>query len=863
MKLEKTKIDVEGGFGIKSYDAEVSQEDMHKMWEMFQNPYKNNIGSLIRETVSNGFDSHSEVGSTAPVTVKFDTTETGYSYTVKDVGVGISPERVKIIKTYLKSTKNTTNDQIGGIGIGFKSPLSYRDYFTIKTVYNGTYYHYIMRKGEIKPSIDLIEKKPLEDVSNYSEVIVDIKNQQDLEKFIKECYNQLYYFNNVVIDYDNIIDHFQDYSWGGFNKNKVKEYLNQDYKVIEGKHFYCRLDEASSKPNYLHISNGNVKYPIDWDNIGLQSNNYTINLGLKFDIGELSVIFTREDIRYTESNIKKVKEKIELVKEELTELINKETKQISSFESFINICLQEDYWLNTINQNIPKSLINFDKLELPKYKDIKFKDISELHLFTKSIRNYVSLFNLNINSFKKRTNSGSYIKTNDIYSRDISTTFYSHNSYNWLLLFKLYENLKSKPDFKVAVKSGDVGYKTIKNKYLDELGCKYIIGKPSIKLKKSEYKRRQNNTIKLATRYLIKEINNEFKKHIIDYDNLVVPDSFKPVKVERITKPKNTFKVRTITYSSYGDFSNSISNLADYNTKNYFNINSLNKAITEGKNTFGILINSDDINLYKDVYYRFFKLISEKDPVLYIVSPTNYTKLLKEKNRKFITIKEYFNTSKMKYKIIPEFIAFKKFIDDNPEFKSDYFLNSFIEISKLPIYKENTDFIKAFDNIKKYSILFNDAKFKELTEELTEGFKKIKLDDSFSNELKIIKQVKNLKIHYINQNTSYSPFLSYIDKPLEESFVVSKLDQKKYLEDVILEKDSGITIDNYVGILTSYSPYKYSFSTEEELKAHIDDKKTWKEFMLEKISNLLFNTSYITGSKLSDFQLVNYYIKNK
>jgi hypothetical protein len=52
MKLENKYIEVEGGIGEESYDASISQEDMHKMWDMLQNPYKNSIGSIVREVVN-------------------------------------------------------------------------------------------------------------------------------------------------------------------------------------------------------------------------------------------------------------------------------------------------------------------------------------------------------------------------------------------------------------------------------------------------------------------------------------------------------------------------------------------------------------------------------------------------------------------------------------------------------------------------------------------------------------------------------------------------------------------------------------------------------------------------------------------
>lgn len=52
MKLKEKNFDVEGGFGIKSMNATISQDKLGKLWDMLQNPYKNNIGSIVREIVN-------------------------------------------------------------------------------------------------------------------------------------------------------------------------------------------------------------------------------------------------------------------------------------------------------------------------------------------------------------------------------------------------------------------------------------------------------------------------------------------------------------------------------------------------------------------------------------------------------------------------------------------------------------------------------------------------------------------------------------------------------------------------------------------------------------------------------------------
>lgn len=98
------------------------------------NLYSNPIRSFLRETVSNGWDSHIEAGNKEPVLVILETTEpdklknvqTGYyghtakiSITIRDFGVGLSPKR--FYETYTNigsSTKRGSNDYIGAFGMG-------------------------------------------------------------------------------------------------------------------------------------------------------------------------------------------------------------------------------------------------------------------------------------------------------------------------------------------------------------------------------------------------------------------------------------------------------------------------------------------------------------------------------------------------------------------------------------------------------------------------------------------------------------------------------------------------------------------------------------------------------------------------
>jgi hypothetical protein len=96
----------------------------------------------------------------------------------------------------------------------------------------------------------------------------------------------------------------------------------------------------------MHIVIDKVVYPIDWKQLDIKE--YNIDVGIKFQIGELLVTPNREQLRYTDEIITLVKERINLAINELTEIFNKQNKQ---FDSFFE-------WLNKKNE---KPYINFTK----------------------------------------------------------------------------------------------------------------------------------------------------------------------------------------------------------------------------------------------------------------------------------------------------------------------------------------------------------------------------------------------------------------------------------------------------------------------------------------------------------------------
>ncbi|HAH22543.1 MAG TPA: hypothetical protein DCL77_02045 [Prolixibacteraceae bacterium] len=291
--------EVESTDVLESTDFSLDQGSMNMLFKGFSDSlYSNKIGSVVREITSNCFDSHVEAGVTRDVEIELVTgTNNQRSIIFRDFGIGISPDRVKnVYSKYFSSTKRDTNDQIGGFGLGSKTPLSYSEMFTVCTRSEGVEYIYLIHRGAGAPVIKLIEKSDT-DQHNGTEIIIPIKDTADEDRFVVEIQAQLMYFDSVKV---------------------LGSCIQNDYSIYRGQHFLFRTDCTD---NTMHIALGKVSYPIDFSQLGLWSSSYAIPVALRFEVGDLTVTMNRESLEYTDKVKDKIRQKIDLCKEELEEMV--------------------------------------------------------------------------------------------------------------------------------------------------------------------------------------------------------------------------------------------------------------------------------------------------------------------------------------------------------------------------------------------------------------------------------------------------------------------------------------------------------------------------------------------------------------
>jgi len=296
----------------------IAPESLSKLWFLLESPYKDIIGSVVREYTSNAWDAHVDAQNDAPVIVSIERDESDLMcFIVQDFGKGMSKEFVELVfSNYLKSTKENTNDAIGCFGIGSKSGLSYTTTVYISSCDGETLTHYVLVKAAPTPQIAVIDSEPcLESGTTIKIILKNQENEYSLErevaKFRNAALKQLAYFPNVF---------FKGYLG-----------ISNNYVIETNEYAWYRENSIFTE---LHIIVGVVAYPIAWEVLGITR--IQIPVGLKLEIGDVDVIFNREEIQYTDKTIKMLTERIQAFEEHLYDNINSQLGDTDDFLEWLD-----------------------------------------------------------------------------------------------------------------------------------------------------------------------------------------------------------------------------------------------------------------------------------------------------------------------------------------------------------------------------------------------------------------------------------------------------------------------------------------------------------------------------------------------
>lgn len=257
--------------------------------------YQNPIRSIIRELGCNARDAHVAAKNPEPWVLSLPTALSP-EFAVKDNGTGLSHDEVmQIYTTYFESTKTNSNDFVGALGLGSKSPFSYTDNFTVTSVKDGikNIYSTFLTEEQI-PSIVLLDSSKTNE-PNGVEVRFSVKSP-DFNSFHAEATEALKFFDQKPKGYPT-------------------GYILHIEKINGIEHVAAKNYSYNSSASPLVIMGG-VQYTFDVKNTAFQK--YSVLLGanrchmlIRANIGEVDIQPSREALTMTKKTIEFISKKFE------------------------------------------------------------------------------------------------------------------------------------------------------------------------------------------------------------------------------------------------------------------------------------------------------------------------------------------------------------------------------------------------------------------------------------------------------------------------------------------------------------------------------------------------------------------------
>ena len=309
MKINQVAEDVERG-NVSQERGFSIQANARAFQILSSNLYADKITAVIRELSCNALDSHVAAHKqTVPFDVHLPTALEPY-FSVQDYGLGLSHLQVmNIYTTYFESTKTNTNELIGGLGLGSKSPFSYTSSFDVTSVYQGVSRSYAMFINESgKPSVAFMGEITTH-APNGVCVRMPVKSA-DFAAFREKAARVFKWFSHPPVV-------------SGVSNFKIPELsLNND---IKGTDWALQNDErlgySYNRAQAVALM-GNVAYPIK-ANVIKDKFHYLLSwpLVIYFGIGDLDISASREDLSYDDVTVEVIESKLNKIMAELEQRI--------------------------------------------------------------------------------------------------------------------------------------------------------------------------------------------------------------------------------------------------------------------------------------------------------------------------------------------------------------------------------------------------------------------------------------------------------------------------------------------------------------------------------------------------------------
>lgn len=384
MQLEESDTKLETLGKVVSQEVKISDAAMI-IEHMVTTIYKNKKRIVVQEIISNARDAHREIGTPdRPIHVKlpnkFDS-----SLIIRDFGIGISPARMQDIFINVgNSTKRGDDLQTGGFGIGSKTPWSYTDVFTVRTITREdgklVMRSYALVHGKASFSaqemgdpitINVDDPATAEDDKHTgTSIIIDIANKEDWS-----------FFRDYLVDVTRFwtvkpVVTGMECEWPEYKA----VYEGEDWKIVSINSHYHRADTQS-------VCVDGIPYPVNltaMENMpGLLHGLSRCGLILFFKVGQLAVALNREDLQYNDKTKSAIMAKMEEIYKTLSAKLEAEiTGATNLWQANVMWQKVKETFHNTLIQSV-----KWQGIEVTGHH-MNVHEIGEVRVFSKSHGTY-------------------------------------------------------------------------------------------------------------------------------------------------------------------------------------------------------------------------------------------------------------------------------------------------------------------------------------------------------------------------------------------------------------------------------------------------------------------------------------------